>query len=167
MYLDDRLLNEKNSFMINLEDNGSSLYSLTSNHIKNNKQEFSSSLRVKDKVLIEEDESFFNFSTDSNVSDSTDNNRSNNLGGLGTLGSLNITRPDNSIVLLEYIGEKELKDGDYLVFTPEIEVETLNLIEKLKLGVGRFTYLDGEVFGLVVNDATIESFTDFKIIPLN
>jgi len=186
LYIDDNLENEKNSFMINLENNGSSLYLLSSNHIKDNKQDFSSSLRVEDTVLVEDNASFFNF-TDTNdtntTNDTNDTNTTNDVNitndvnttnhnlslGLGTLSvsssnDSNLT-PD-SVVLLNLIEDKDLKDGDYLLFTADTEVETLNLIEQLKLTVGRFTYFKGEVFGLVVNVVDNESFSELQIIPL-
>ena len=155
-YINDSLPTEKNSFMINVENNGSSLYSLTSNHIKNNKQEFSTKLRVEDKVLVENQESFFNFSIDKN--------KSNDLGQLSTFS---IAPSDNHEVLLDYIESQDLKDGDYLVFDANSTLEALNLNEQLKLSIGSFTYLNKKLFGLVLNEEQSSGVTAFKIIPLN
>jgi len=155
-YINDSLPTEKNSFMINVENNGSFLYSLTSNHIKNNKQEFSTKLRVEDKVLVENRESFFNFSVDENKS-----------ADLGQLSTFSISLSDNHEVLLDYIESQNLKDGDYLLFDGNSTLETLNLSEQLKLSIGSFTYLNKEVFGLVFNENNAISDMEFKIIPLN
>jgi len=162
-YINDSLPNEKNSFMINLENNGSSLYSLTSNHIKNNKQEFSTNLHVTDKVLLEDNESFFNVSIDKNESNNTETNLTSNF----SLSTLTINLPDNRVILLDYIVSKDLKDGDYLVFDSNTTVETLNLLEQLKESIGHFTYLKKEVFGLVLNEERSKMVTEFKIIPLD
>jgi len=142
-YLNESFVNEKNSFMINLENNGSSLYHLTSNHIKNNKEEFYTNLRVLDKVLIEDNRSF-NISRESFVA----------------ISSINET-------LLNLIEDKNLKDGDYLIFDANSTVEALNLGEKLKESIGHFTYLKKEVFGLVLNESSSKMVREFKIVPLN
>ena len=155
-YLNESFLNEKNSFMINFENNGSSLYQLTSNHIKNNKQAFSTKLRVEDRVLIESNESFFNFSVDNNLSNSE-----------GSLGSVALNPFDNRVVLLDYIVSQDLKDGDYLLFDANSMVKALNLDEQLKLSIGSFTLLKGEIFGLILNEESSKGVTEFKIIPLN
>ena len=139
-YLNEYFVNEKNSFMINLENNGSSLYRLTSNHIKNNKEAFSTNLRVLDRVLIEDNRSF-------------------------TISreSILAIRPTHE-TLLNLIEDKNLKDGDYLIFDGNSTVENLNLAQKLKASIGHFTYLKKEVFGLVLNES---NSTEFTIIPLN
>jgi len=142
-YLNESFVNEKNSFMINLENNGSSLYSLTSNHIKNNKEEFSTNLQVLDKVLIED-------------------NRSFTISRESILAISPITE-----TLLNLIEDKNLKDGDYLIFDANSTVEELNLGEKIKKSIGHFTYLKKEVFGLVLNESSSKMVTEFKIIPLN
>jgi len=155
-FRNESFLNEKNSFMINFENNGSSLYQLTSNHIKNNKQAFSTKLRVEDRVLIESNESFFNFSVDNNLSNSE-----------GSLGSVALNPFDNRVVLLDYIVSQDLKDGDYLLFDANSMVKALNLDEQLKLSIGSFTLLKGEIFGLILNEESSKGVTEFKIIPLN
>jgi len=155
-YINDNLVDEKNSFMINVESNDSSLYFLTSNHIKNNKQEFSTKLRVEDNILVENKESFFNFSVEHNASND-----------VGILGSVAINPFDIHIILLDYIESQDLKDGDYLVFDANITAEVFNLSEQLKLSIGSFSYLNKEVFGLILNEERSESVNEFKIIPLN
>jgi len=166
-YINDSLPTEKNSFMINVENNGSSLYFLTSNHIKNNKQEFSTKLRVEDKVLVEDNKSFFNFPNDKNESHGFDSDLSNSFGTLGLLSTSSISRPSNRTLLLDYIVSQELKDADYLVFDANSTLTGLNLSEQLKLSIGSFTYLKGEVFGLVFNEEQSDGVTEFKIISLN
>ena len=170
-YIDDNLGDEKNSFMINVEKNGSSLYFLSSNHIKDNQQLLSTNLRVQDKVLVEDNASFFNNSLqeERNVTAEDANvvTADNNLSlGLGTLTTFSATPPDMGVMMEEYIMEKVLDNGDYLIFLPKVEVENLNLIEKLKLNIGHFTYLNAEVFGLVLKEIKEESVVDFQIIPL-
>jgi len=170
-YIDDNLGDEKNSFMINVENNGSSLYFLSSNHIKDNKQLLSTNLHLQDKVLVEDNASFFNdnLQEERNVSAEDANvvTADNNLSlGLGTLTTFSATPPDMRVMMQEYILEKVLDNGDYLIFLPKVEVENLNLIEKLKLNIGHFTYLNSEVFGLVLKEIKEESVGDFQIIPL-
>ena len=177
-YINDSLPNEKNSFMINVENNGSSIYHLTSNHIKNDEEEFSTNLRVEDTVLIENNESFFTLSVDNNESNNTDNNESNNTDNnvsndVVRLSPEAIDPFNNRAILLDYIVSQDLKDGDYLVFDANNTVEDLNLGEQLKSSLGRFTYFKEEVFGLVFNDVnssevnSTEIVTEFKIIPLD
>lgn len=141
LYIDDRFKDEKSTFTINLETNESYLYVLNSNHIKNGTQEFSSSLYLEEPTLLTENIRFFNFiNNDNEVS-------------------------ADRITLLEEIKSQDLKDGDYLLFSPKVEVMRLNLIEQLKLSVGRFTYYKGEIFGLVVDDN--EHLVELQIVSLD
>ena len=141
LYIDDRFKDEKSTFTINLETNESYLYVLNSNHIKNGTQEFSSSLYLEEPTLLTENIRFFNFI--------------NNARAFSA----------DRLALLEEIKSQDLKDGNYLLFSPTVKVMRLNLIEQLKLSVGRFTYYKGEMFGLVVDDN--EHLAELQIVSLD